>query len=284
MKVFIDSAEVDEIKKYSDIIDGVTTNPTLLRIAVEKRNGVKLKEYIGEICETAGKGKPVSLEVASVSPEKMVSEADFLYKNFNGIANNVVIKIPVSTGSYGSIVDGLKTIKAISSKGIPVNATLIMTPSQAILAAKAGASYVSPFVGRVDDYIRKKLGQRFSKEDYYDSQALQEYKRAKLSAVANLEEAFRIFDMEGNSGIISGVDLVKKIKRSFDNYDIKAEIIAASIRNVRQVYEVLLAGSHIATVPAYVLENMIKHPKTDEGVKLFYEDAEKSGYRELFEG
>ena len=284
MKVFLDSAEVDEIEKYSDVIDGVTTNPTLLRIAVEKRKGIKLNEYIADICEISGKGRPVSLEVASVSSEKMVKEAEYLYETFNGIANNVVIKIPVSTGSFGPVTDGLKAIKQISSKSIPVNATLIMTPSQALLAAKAGASYVSPFVGRVDDYIRKKLGLSFSKEDYYDSYALQEYKRTKISEAKGLDEAFRLYDMEGNSGILSGVDLVEKIKKSFDNYSIEAEIIAASIRNVRQVYEVMLAGSHIATVPAYVLEGMIKHPKTDEGVKLFYDDSEKSGYKELFEG
>ncbi|MDP7976813.1 MAG: transaldolase family protein, partial [TACK group archaeon] len=101
MKVFLDTAEIDEIKKYSDVIDGVTTNPTLLRIAIEKRKGIKLKDYIAEICSVAGKGRPVSLEVASVDVEKMVREAQFLYENFNGIAGNVVVKVPVSTGSFG---------------------------------------------------------------------------------------------------------------------------------------------------------------------------------------
>ena len=284
MKVFIDSAEIDEIRKYSEIIDGVTTNPTLLRIAVEKRKGIKLKEYIAEICEVSGKGRPVSLEVASVSVEKMVSEAEFFYKNFNGIAENVVVKIPVSTGSFGDTADGIRAIKEISKKGIPVNATLIMTPSQALLAARAGASYVSPFVGRVDDYVRKNLGISFSKEDYYDMRAVQDYKRARISEAKGYDEALRLYDAEKNSGILSGVDLVEKIKRSFDNYSVKAEIIAASIRNVRQVYDVMLVGAHIATVPAYVLEEMVRHPKTDEGVKLFYEDSERSGYRELFNG
>ncbi len=284
MKIFIDSAEVDEIKKYSGIIDGVTTNPTLLRIAVEKRKEVKLKDYIAEICEIAGKGRPVSLEVASVLPEKMISEAEYLYRNFNGIAGNVVVKIPISVGSFGSSIDGLKVIKEISGKGIPVNATLIMTPSQAFLAAKAGASYVSPFVGRVDDYIRKKLGISFGKEDYYDSSAVQEYKKLKLSEAKMIEDAFKLYDLEGNSGVLSGVDLVEKIKRSFENYGIRTEIIAASIRNVRQVYQIMIVGPQIVTLPAYVLEDMIKHPKTEEGVKIFYEDAEKSGYRELFEG
>ena len=283
MKVFLDTAEIDEIKKYSDVIDGVTTNPTLLRIAIEKRKGIMLKDYIAEICNVAGKGRPVSLEVASVDVEKMVREAQFLYENFNGIAGNVVVKVPVSTGSFGESIEGLRAIKEVSKKGIPVNATLIMTPSQALLAAKAGASYVSPFVGRVDDYIRKNLGMKFSKEDYYDYQAFQDYKKESAKRSEKLEEFLKSYDAEGNSGVISGVDLVRKIKKVFENFSFDTKIIAASIRHVRQVFEVMEIGSHIATVPAYVLEEMIRHPKTDEGVKVFYEDSEKANYRELFE-
>ncbi len=283
MKVFLDTAEIDEIKKYSDVIDGVTTNPTLLRIAIEKRKGIMLKDYIAEICNVAGKGRPVSLEVASVDVEKMVREAQFLYENFNGIAGNVVVKVPVSTGSFGESIEGLRAIKEVSKKGIPVNATLIMTPSQALLAAKAGASYVSPFVGRVDDYIRKNLGMKFSKEDYYDYQAFQDYKKESAKRSEKLEEFLKSYDAEGNSGVISGVDLVRKIKKVFENYGFDTKIIAASIRHVRQVFEVMEIGAHIATVPAYVLEEMIRHPKTDEGVKVFYEDSEKANYRELFE-
>ncbi|MGC9145307.1 MAG: transaldolase family protein [Nitrososphaeria archaeon] len=283
MKVFLDTAEIDEIKKYSDVIDGVTTNPTLLRIAIEKRKGIKIKDYIAEICSVAGKGRPVSLEVASVDVEKMVREAQFLYENFNGIAGNVVVKVPVSTGSFGESIEGLRAIKEISKKGIPVNATLIMMPSQALLAAKAGASYVSPFAGRVDDYIRKNLGMKFSKEDYYDYEAVQDYKKESAKRSEKLEEFLKFYDAEGNSGIISGVDLVRKIKIAFENYGFEAKIIAASIRHVRQVFEVMEIGAHIATVPAYVLEEMIRHPKTDEGVKVFYEDSEKANYRELFE-
>ena len=283
MKVFLDTAEIDEIKKYSDVIDGVTTNPTLLRIAIEKRKGIMLKDYIAEICNVAGKGRPVSLEVASVDVEKMVREAQFLYENFNGIAGNVVVKVPVSTGSFGESIEGLRAIKEVSKKGIPVNATLIMTPSQALLAAKAGASYVSPFVGRVDDYIRKNLGMKFSKEDYYDYEAVQDYKKESAKRSEKLEEFLKSYDAEGNSGVISGVDLVRKIKKVFENYGFDTKIIAASIRHVRQVFEVMEIGAHIATVPAYVLEEMIRHPKTDEGVKVFYEDSEKANYRELFE-
>ena len=283
MRVFLDSADVDEIRKYSDVIDGVTTNPTLLREAVERRKGVKLKDYIAEICEASGKGRPVSLEVASLSAEKMVEEAELLYKAFNGIANNVVIKIPVSVSPFGDITEGIRAIREVSRRGIPVNATLIMTPSQALLAAKAGASYVSPFLGRVDDYIRDKLGIKYKKEDYYDAEAVRELKRAKAGSAKSYQETFTAYDAEKNEGITSGIDLLEKIKRTFENYSVKSEIIAASVRNVRQVFEAMLIGVPIVTVPPYVLEGMLKHPKTEEGVKRFYEDSEKSGYKELFE-
>ncbi|MGC8568942.1 MAG: transaldolase family protein [Nitrososphaeria archaeon] len=282
MKIFLDSADVDEIERFRDLIDGVTTNPTLIRQAIERRKGTSLREYVAEICERAGKGRPVSLEVASVKADGMIEEARALYDAFNGIAGNVVIKIPVNVEPLGDLLDGIKAIREVSRRGIPVNATLIMTPSQALLAARAGASYVSPFVGRVDDFIRKNLGMSFRKEDYYDYSAVQRYKEVLSNSSKDLSEHLRVNDIEGNMGVLSGIDLVRRIRIIFSNYGVRSQIIAASIRHVRQVFEAMEVGTDIATVPAYVLEEMLRHPKTEEGVRIFAEDSERANYREVF--
>ncbi len=135
MKIFLDTANLEEIRKGVEwgIVDGVTTNPTL--IAREK---APFKERIKEICELV-KG-PVSAEVTALDWKGMVEEARELAK----IDEHVVIKIPLTP-------DGIRAIKVLSEEGIKTNATLVFSPSQAILAAKAGATYVSPFIGRVDD-------------------------------------------------------------------------------------------------------------------------------------
>ncbi|NPA75632.1 MAG: transaldolase [Euryarchaeota archaeon] len=265
MKIFIDTADIEEIKEALSwgIVDGVTTNPSLMRKAIEKYRMDSLDEYVREILRVAGAGRPVSLEVMSLKAEDMIREAEILYDKFNDVANNVVIKVPVNT--YAGNYEGLKTIKALSEKGIPVNCTLIMTPEQALLAAKAGARYVSPFAGRIDDYIRTtKLGMQagrdFQKGDYYPWDGT---------------------DVDDN-GIRSGSDLVEKTVMILDNYDYDTEVIASSIRNARQVRESALAGAHIATIPFKVIESMLLHPKTEEGVKKFSEDAEKANYREIF--
>ena len=135
MKFFIDTADVQEIKELSStgLLDGVTTNPSLI-----KKSGRKIEEVIEEICNIVN--GPVSAEVAATTFEKMIEEAHYL-KN---IANNVTIKLPLTW-------DGLKSCKKLSDEGISVNVTLCFSPSQALLAAKCGASYISPFVGRLDD-------------------------------------------------------------------------------------------------------------------------------------
>ena len=135
MKFFIDTADVQEIKELSStgLLDGVTTNPSLI-----KKSGRKIEEVIEEICNIVN--GPVSAEVAATTFEKMIEEAHFL-KN---IASNVTIKLPLTW-------DGLKSCKKLSDEGISVNVTLCFSPSQALLAAKCGASYISPFVGRLDD-------------------------------------------------------------------------------------------------------------------------------------
>ena len=136
MKFFIDTANVDQIKRANDmgVLDGVTTNPTLVA-----REGREFRELIKEICSIV-RG-PVSAEVISLEENGMVKEARDLSK----IADNIVIKIPVC-------LEGLKATKRLAAEGIKVNMTLIFSPTQGLLAAKAGAAYASPFVGRLDDH------------------------------------------------------------------------------------------------------------------------------------
>ena len=135
MKFFVDTAEISEIKELNayGLIDGVTTNPTLIA-----KSGRKFQEVIAEICAEV-KG-PVSAEVASVDYESMVREGEILSK----IAKNVCIKLPLT-------MDGIKACRYFSNKGIQTNVTLCFSAAQAILVAKAGATFVSPFVGRLDD-------------------------------------------------------------------------------------------------------------------------------------
>ena len=135
MKIFLDTANFEEIKEAASwgILDGVTTNPTLL--SKEKED---YKTLLKKICEVVD--GPISAEVVSLDPEGMVKEAEELVR----IGPNIVIKVPIST-------EGLKAIRMLSEKGIKTNCTLIFAPIQALLAAKAGASFVSPFVGRLDD-------------------------------------------------------------------------------------------------------------------------------------
>lgn len=135
VKIFIDTANIDEIRKAASwgILDGVTTNPSLIA-----KEGRDFKQVVREICAIVD--GPISAEVISLESESMVSEALELVK----IHKNVVIKAPMTS-------EGLKTIKELSKRGIKTNCTLVFTPNQALLAAKAGATYVSPFVGRLDD-------------------------------------------------------------------------------------------------------------------------------------
>jgi fructose-6-phosphate aldolase len=135
MKIFLDTANIDEIKEGASwgIVDGVTTNPSL--IAKEKRD---FKQVVKEICDIVD--GPISAEVISEDSEGMISEARELVK----IHKNIVIKIPMT-------VEGLKAVSILSKEGIKTNVTLIFSPNQALLAAKAGATYVSPFLGRLDD-------------------------------------------------------------------------------------------------------------------------------------
>lgn len=210
MKFFIDTANVDDIRKANDmgVISGVTTNPSL--IAKERRD---FGEVISEI--TSIVDGPISGEVkaTTVDAEGMIAEGREIAK----IHPNMVVKIPMT-------IEGLKATKVLSSEGIKTNVTLIFTANQALLAAEAGATYVSPFLGRLDDI----------------SQA--------------------------------GIDLIRTIADIFDIYGYSTEIIAASVRNPIHVTDCALAGADIATVPYAVIENMTKHPLTDQGIAKFQAD------------
>ncbi len=139
MKIFIDTANLDEIKEASELglLDGVTTNPTLLSREVE-RTGMKPDDVLKRICEMVD--GPISAEVVSLEAEGIVKEA----KELGTIAKNICIKIPI-------VKDGIKATRRLREMGIMVNMTLIFSVNQALLAAKAGATFVSPFIGRLDD-------------------------------------------------------------------------------------------------------------------------------------
>lgn len=141
MKFFIDTANIDEIKEAAKMgmVDGVTTNPSLI-----SKEGRDFEEVIKEICGIVD--GPISAEVISTDTEGMLKEA----RHLAGIHDNIVVKIPMT-------VDGLKATRTLTGEGIKTNVTLVFSPLQALMAAKAGATYVSPFVGRLDDLSHEGL-------------------------------------------------------------------------------------------------------------------------------
>ena len=210
MKFFLDTANVDQIKRINDLglCDGVTTNPSLI-----KKEGRDFKEVVTEIASIVD--GPISAEVTSYDYEEMVKEALEISK----WAENIVVKIPMTE-------DGLKAINTLSKKGIKTNCTLIFSVSQGLMAAKAGATYISPFVGRIDD-----MGE-------------------------------------------DGGELIYNLKQVLDNYGLKAEIIAASIRTNKHLEDAALAGAHIATIPGTLFEKLWTHPLTSQGIENFKKDWE----------
>ncbi|MBX5436130.1 MAG: fructose-6-phosphate aldolase [Alicyclobacillaceae bacterium] len=211
MKLFIDTANIAEIRNAAEmgILSGVTTNPSL--VAKEGRDFVTTLKEIVQIVDG-----PVSAEVVSLDADGMVEEGLPLAE----IHPNIVIKVPMTA-------EGLKAVHRFAKRGIRTNVTLIFTANQALLAARAGASFVSPFIGRLDDIS-------------YD-----------------------------------GVELIQDISTIFDIHGIGVEIIAASIRHPMHVTQAAKAGAHIATCPYVVLDKMIKHPLTDQGIERFLADWSK---------
>ncbi len=275
MKIFLDTANLEEIREAVSwsIIDGVTTNPSLIKKAVEAMNtsaaDMDIETYINNILASVGRMCPVSLEVAGLTADEMSEQGIMLYEKFNAVAGNVVIKIPVCTvnsNAEGSPFDGLLAINRLDDEKIPVNATLVFTPEQALLAAKAGADYVSPFAGRVDDRIRRITGVKFDKTDYFPQEGLIDANSGKTLT---------------EHGLASGVELVEKIVDIFEIYELECEVIAASIRNAVQVSEVASVGADIVTMPFEVLTSMICHPGSADGIDAFTNDLVPE-YLDLF--
>jgi transaldolase len=210
MKIFLDTAEVDQIIDgyKTGLVDGVTTNPTLIL-----RSGRDQQEVIEEIYQACPNLESISAEVVADTAEEMIEQA----QPFIDLSDNVTIKVPCTR-------EGLKACYELSHEDILTNVTLVFSVSQAILAAKAGASYVSPFVGRVDD----------------------------------------------NS--FGGLCLVKDIANTYKRHDVETQILAASIRNVRDVGRAFEYGANVCTLPVKVFDKMYDHVLTEKGLELFNND------------
>ncbi|HEY0627165.1 MAG TPA: fructose-6-phosphate aldolase [Allosphingosinicella sp.] len=215
MKFFVDTADIADIKELAEtgLLDGVTTNPSLIHKA-----GRDFLEVVAEICKVVP--GPVSAEVVATDHDEMMREAEIVRK----IADNVAVKVPLT-------IDGLKTCRKLTSDGTMVNVTLCFSANQALLAAKAGATFVSPFVGRHDD-----VG-------------------------------------------YPGMELISDIRLIYDNYDFGTEILVASVRSPIHVHEAAKMGADVMTAPPAVIRQLVKHPLTDNGLKAFLADWEKTGQK-----
>ena len=212
MKIFLDTADIEEIRIAArwGVLDGVTTNPTLYA-----KVGGSYDDVLREICQlTSG---PVSAEVVAEEVEGMLVEG----RHFARLAPNIVVKVPMSE-------EGLEAMSRFAEEGIKTNCTLIFTANQGLLAAKAGASLLSPFVGRLDDINEE------------------------------------------------GMTVIRELVAIIELHDLESEVLAASIRHPRHVTEAALAGAHVATLPFKVLQQMVRHPLTDKGIKTFREDWDKA--------
>tara|TARA_B100000700_G_scaffold251224_1_gene282204 strand:+ start:721 stop:1380 length:660 start_codon:yes stop_codon:yes gene_type:complete len=214
MKIFLDTAEVGQIVDgyKTGLVDGVTTNPTLIL-----RSGRQQSDVIEEIYQACPNLESISAEVVADTADEMIEQA----QPYIALSDNVTIKVPCTE-------EGLLACKELSNDGVLTNVTLVFSVSQAILAAKAGATYVSPFVGRVDD----------------------------------------------NS--FGGLCLVKDIANTYKRHDVETQILAASIRNVRDVGRAFEYGANVCTLPVKVFKGMYKHILTDKGLELFDNDYQQA--------
>jgi transaldolase len=213
MKIFVDTAVLEEVQAAKSIgcADGVTTNPTLIL-----KSGRDLKTVIRDIAALID--GPVLAEVISEDRDGIVREG----KEMARWAPNVVVKIPITR-------NGLEAVRVLHQEEIRTALTLVFSPTQALLAARAGASMICPFIGRLDDVAQ------------------------------------------------NGMDLIRIIVDMYANYaDISTEVVVASVRTPNHVVESALAGADAVTVPPKVIEQLMKHPLTDSGVRQFLEDWKKT--------
>jgi transaldolase len=209
MQIWLDTADIEEIREASKfgVISGVTTNPSL----AAKAGHLDLRAAVIEICSLVD--GPVNAEVLSLNAQDMIEEG----REIATLAPNVVVKVPIGE-------EGLQVISVLSGEGIAVNQTLTFSVNQALLGALAGATYISPFVGRLDD--------------------------------------------AGNDGMT----VVSEMVEVFKKHDLKAKVLAASLRHPQHVVQAALAGAHISTLPYKVFKQMFQHPLTDVGLKRFIDD------------
>ena len=224
MKFFLDTADLAEIEEAASwgALAGVTTNPSLYA-----KIGGKLDDFnnhMKKICEIVGPECPVSAESVSMTRDEIVRDG----LELADIADNIVVKIP-------TMVEGLAATRELADRGVPVNMTLCFSVPQALLAARAGARYISPFIGRFDDISEDGIGQ-----------------------VADIVTAINNYDFRDNT--VNGETI---------------EIIAASVRSANHVTQCALMGADIATVPFAVLKKMVQHPLTDRGLDSFMKDWAK---------
>ena len=208
MKIFLDTADIGEIRQAAKwgVLDGVTTNPTLYA-----KVGGSYDDILREVCSiTSG---PVSAEVIADDVDGMLDEG----RHFAKLAPNIVVKVAMSE-------NGLEAISRLADEGIKTNCTLIFTANQGLLAAKAGASLLSPFVGRLDDINQ------------------------------------------------DGMTCVRELAEIVAIHELEAEVLAASVRHPLHVTQAALVGAHVATIPFKVLQQMIHHPLTDNGIVQFKKD------------
>ena len=224
MKFFLDTADLNEIEEAASwgALAGVTTNPSLYA-----RIGGKLDDFhahMKKICEIVGPDCPVSAETVAMTRDEIVRDG----RELAALAPNIVVKVP-------TMVEGLAATRTLANEGIRVNMTLCFSVPQSLLAARAGARYISPFIGRFDAISEDGLEQ-----------------------VGNIVTAINNYDFTANTA--NGEQV---------------EIIAASVRSANHVTQCALMGADIATVPFGVLKKMVQHPLTDRGLDSFMKDWEK---------
>jgi transaldolase len=213
VKIFLDTANIVEIKKWHELglVDGITTNPSI--IAKDGRDFLDIIKEIAEIIPG-----PISAEVIATDYLEMLTEG----RKLSNIAKNIVVKLPLT-------FDGLKASKALRQEGIEVNVTLCFSANQAFLAAKCGASYISPFIGRLED-----IGE-------------------------------------------AGIRLIEDIRLVYQNYQMPTKIIVASIRSPYHVTAAAKLGADIVTISPYIMQQMLAHPLTTQGLEKFLADWQLSG-------
>lgn len=218
MKIFLDTANLEKIKKYAEtgLIDGVTTNPS--HLSKEGKDPVK---QVLEICSVLKNGD-ISVEITEKEPKKVYEQA----KKIADLAENIVVKVPCHADYY-------EIIKKLVQEDVKLNITLVFTVIQCLYMAKLGVKYISPFIGRWNDID------------------------------------------------VDGIEIIEEARIMLDTYQFKTELLAASLRTVRDFHNCILAGADVVTLPLDVFEKSMEHPLTNRGMEKFLEDWQKLGIKQF---